>query len=79
MIAVAAPTPASFRRRAEAAARAANPDAPDLTFTWVHGPERVTWADGTAGLSGVVTLSASGFRTRNMHASWLEGHGLTVR
>ncbi len=72
-------TTSTFRTKAEAAVRAANPEAADLDLAWVHGPERVTWADGTEGLSGVVKLAATGFRTRTMHASYLAGVGITVR
>lgn len=71
-------TPAAFRRQAEAGFRRANPDAEVTVTEWTHGPERVTWADGSTGFSGLFTATAPGYAPRSVHAS-TGSWGLMVR
>ena len=71
-------TPAAFRRQAEAGFRRANPEAGVTITGWTFGPERVTWADGSTGFSGLFTVEAPGYRPREVHAS-TGSWGLMVR
>lgn len=73
-------TPASFRKAAERAFRNANPEAAATSavmFEWLWS-RRVKWADGSAGFSGKLRVSAPGFRTREMIASFGQD-AVTVR
>jgi hypothetical protein len=69
-------SPATFRRNAERIFRAANPGA--QVDKWVHGPVRVTWADGSKGVSGVMACSGAGYRPRAVVAT-LHNDGVMVR
>jgi hypothetical protein len=62
----------TFKNRAEAGLRTANPGA-DIQIEWQHGPVRVTWADGSDGFSGVMAVTAPGFHDRVMVASSIDG------
>jgi hypothetical protein len=70
-------TPAKFRSRSEALLRRSHSDASDLTIDWTRC-ERVKWFDGTSGFSGSVTIAATGYRTREMTATYCSG-ALMVR
>lgn len=70
-------TVTQFKRQAERIFRNGNREAGKIKITWTHAA-RVTWADQTDGFSGVATVEAAGFRTRNIIASEMTD-GLSVR
>lgn len=68
----------SFKAKAVKLFKAANPDAADASIVWTHAA-KVTWADGTVGYSGLATVTAAGYKPSTLIASWLAGHGFTVK
>ena len=70
-------TQREFKKRAERAFRNANPDADDASIVWTRC-NTCTWADNTEGWSGTMQISATGYRTRNMIATYHDG-GIAVR
>jgi hypothetical protein len=66
-----------FRARVARSVRRANPDATDLTITWKWS-RRVTFPTGLKGFSGLIELSAPGYATRPMIATWADTIGLSV-
>lgn len=71
-------TVSQFRRQSEDGFRRAN-DAPDATFDWTFGPQRVTFPTGLQGFSGVATVSAPGFKSKVCVATATPETGISVR
>lgn len=69
-------TPKAFRNAVERLMRNTHPDA-SVCFAWKF-VRRVKWADGTNGYSGVLTVTAPGYRPRDMVASF-GGQELSVQ
>jgi hypothetical protein len=63
-------TKAQFKSKAVALFKGANPDAKGVSIEWTFGPNRVTWADGSQGWTGRFSVSADGFRSREMSATY---------
>lgn len=55
---------ATWKRKAEALLRRANPDAPDMVMTWDREPRIVTFPTGYVGWVGTAMISARGYRTK---------------
>lgn len=73
-------TPKAFRAAAERLVRDAHPDATNLTVEWSFCSRRFVGADGVDGhFSGAVLVSADGYATRRMIASYVPGAGMSVR
>lgn len=66
-------TKSAFKAAAIAAFKRANPHATDVVVEWVRQPVAVAWADKTPGYSATMRVTADGFRTRNMTASYCDG------
>lgn len=73
-------TPRQFRAWAEAAFRAANPDVVALgcVIEWVRS-WKGKFPTGYCGFTGSFTVTAPGYRTCTMSASWVEGEGGMIR
>lgn len=67
------PTPAAFRRKAEAMFRAANPDAPDVSIEWTRTSRPFRLPAGGTGRTGAFRATAEGHRPRLVLASWTAG------
>jgi hypothetical protein len=71
-------TIAQFRKRTQAAFKAANPDA-DPTFRWIEGPKRVKTPTGLTMVRGKVRVDAKGYKSTVMYSTWTKETGLMVR
>ena len=63
-------TISQFRKRALAAFLKANPDLENATTRWVFGPRRSKTPDGTVQVHGQFYVTADGYKSRRMYASW---------
>lgn len=68
---------AEFKRRALAGFKRANPDARNIKITWEFA-RWVRFPTGLEGYSGVGQVTADGYRTKVLVATWT-AHGLSVR
>ena len=66
-------TLAEFRRAAEVGFRRANPGLVNVEIMWLESARVPRWADGTAGFRGSFRVSADGYRTSTMYATWCGG------
>lgn len=72
-------TKREFKRNAERVFREGNPDATNVVIAWTRCNTCVWPGDGTTGWSGTMRVSADGYRTRDMIASYNTTTGFAVR
>lgn len=66
-------TPRAFRSAAVRVFKKANPGLTNLTIEWQEVSRVPRWANGSSGFRGSFVVSADGYRSQVMYATWCGG------